>query len=286
MQRVFPAFPRFGQFLSSFSLPTLQAPVEGEPGAEQQHGESVQPAASRQAVQAADSAQQEAAGQDVQAAESAQQQPGLSQLRAKLHRGEQPSAAELMPHTTAWNNRVKGCVRDLQRAVAQLSAVPPPAGAAQRDADMLAELLAGELTEEQRSAAEASLEATRKFGRDGVAPQAVLLVTNHKLEWDATCTSLLASDAAFRPYFELLQRAFQQSLGSAALRQHKDSLPDLREVQVQPGMPEEAAPPPPRKVAPAKVLRQKMTALWRWLQPLMDSLGENSCGRVQPGIGC
>ena len=141
----------------------------------------------------------------------------------------------------------------------------------------MAELPSGD----PRTTVQAALKAARKFSRDGVQPQAVLLATNHKLEFGVACTPLLASDPDFKPYLELLSRAFQHSLDSAALRQHKDNLPDLREVQLQTVELEEPAAAA-RKLKPFKVLRQKMTALWSWLQPKLDELVELCRAMIVP----
>ena len=161
-----------------------------------------------------------------------QLQARLRQLRAKLAQGGQLRAAELLTHTTAWKNQVAEHVAALARAAKQLGAVPPPAGAAQRDVELLEALLAELPSGDSRTMVQAALESARKFSMDGVQPQAVLLATNHKLEFGVACTPLLASDPEFKQYLELLSRAFQHSIDSAAQRQHKDSLPDLREVQL------------------------------------------------------
>ena len=158
-------------------------------------------------------------------------------------------------------------------AARQLGVVKPPAGASKCDIQLL-EAVAAELPlGTHRTAVQAALDAARKFAQERVPPQAVLLATNHKLEFGLACTPLLASDPELQRYTELYTRAFQFSLDSAALRQHRDSLPDLREVQVQAVQLEEAAPAA-RKLKPAKLLRLKMTALWSWLHNRLDDLGQ------------
>lgn len=241
---------------------------------EQLPGPVEQQVASGQAEQATDSMQQQGAGQ---------QEARAGKLKAKLLRGEQPSAAELLPHTTAWKDKVAELVGSLVRAVRQLGAAPPPAGAAQRDVQLLEAVIAELPPGEQRTAVQVALEGARKFGKDGVPPQAVVLATNHKLEYGVACTPLLASDPELQPYLELFSRAFQHSIDSAALRQHRDSLADLQEVQLQAVQLQEAAPAA-KKPKPFRILRQKMAVVWSWLQPRLDELGE-LCQAGHRGVG-
>ena len=243
--------------------------MQGEPSSNQ----GAQQQAEASSDQAEQQQEQPPSDQAEQASDSAEPEGQLhrrvQQLVRRLRNREVP-AEELQPALTAWKNRAAELVAAVGRALSALGSISSPAGAAERDAELLEAVLAClQPEEQQRRVVQATLQATRTFGRDGVAPQAVLLISNEDNKYAAAATPLASGDPELQQPLEYIQREFQMFLARMSPQQHRASLPDRSDVPLQAIELQTAAPQARKPLPPSEQARQQMKVLWHWLQPFL-----------------
>ena len=99
------------------------------------------------------------------------------------------------------------------------------------------------------------------------------MLSDHNRQWCEGMSRLLAADAGFRPYLDLLLRAMQLSLENRRLVRSAAALPALEHVEVQ--RTQLSAPgPASRPPAPSKLAEKKMVQLWAWVVDILTAQGE------------
>ena len=156
--------------------------------------------------------------------------------------GRPPDLRQLLPHTTAWAAACDEAVQGLLDAFAAIAELAAARDACSRDSAVL-EAAAARLRPEDQAAAllQQAVSSARQSAGHHISPQALLLVSNHKLEWASFRTEGLENDASFQPYGELAGRAFQVSLGAQRAAQREQQLvqeaaqlPTLDDVDLRP----------------------------------------------------
>ena len=247
--------------------------AEDDDAAEQQQGSAAEEVDAAEEDDAAEQ-QQGSAAEEAGAGRSRLHQAAVARILAALGAGRTLSAAALRPHSTEWLRGSEAVVADVKRSLRKLVNFPEAGAVGQQDVAVLEAVLAGlPVGSAGRATVEVALAEARAFGEDFTAPQCALMLSDHNRQWCEGMSRLLAADAGFRPYLDLLLRAMQLSLENRRLVRSAAALPALEHVEVQ--RTQLSAPgPASRPPAPSKLAEKKMVQLWAWVVDILTAQGE------------
>ena len=191
-----------------------------------------------------------------------------------------------MPHTTAWTAACNQAVEGMQSACTAIAGLPAAHESCSRDIALLEAAVASLRPEEQatRQVLQQAVSSVKHFACHHISPQALLMVSNHKLEWGSIFTEGLRNDATFKPYGEAAGKAFQVSLAKQKIAEREQQgtreaalLPPLDHVDLRQELGAAAGRVGvPKQPPPSRQLRGQMSTLWRWLLPILKAEGECS----------
>jgi hypothetical protein len=213
----------------------------------------------------------------------------LQRLQHAIDQGIKLGEAELQPSVAAWSKEADKRVAKATAACDHAAAMHGPAEACRRDAVMLKAAIAQLSPDQQaqRATLQAALDGVLNFSDKGMAPQVSMLISNRSGGWGAMLSPGLSQDPVVARIFQLLTRAFKQSMAQgqlqrAAARLHCDTEEEAgrlagdaaaEELQIPVPAVRAAAvvKPPPR----SKQLRNELrTTIYPWLVPILQAAGQ------------